>query len=126
WLAPGDWTLRSTPPDYRSLERPLTLQPGQALDLGDLSLAKLSADPGTIGIRLRSDSDTPPTVVWVMAGSPADHAGVLPGDVIVSVDGAAVKSWGDATVRIRGAPGTPVLLQLTRNGAPLTLTVVRA
>ena len=60
-------------------------------------------------------------VVWVLAGSPADRAGVLVGDVIVSVDGAAVKGFSDATFRIRGASGTPVVLQLRRNGAPLTL-----
>jgi S1-C subfamily serine protease len=34
-------------------------------------------------------------VLSVMAGSPADHAGIEPGDVIVSLDGAPVQDVGD-------------------------------
>src|SRR5207237_5294574 len=123
-----DHTLRLLlPQGYKPLSRAFTLQAAQQLDLGDLAADKQSADPGTIGVRLRSDSATPPTVIWVLPDSPADKAGVHVGDQVVAVDGAAVMGWADATQKIKGAPGTPVQLTLRRNGVEQqNITVTRA
>ena len=64
----------------------------------------------------------------VIQGAPADKAGVLPGDRIVSIDGVAlVGSIDDAVAKIRGAKGTTVVLSIDRAGSssPLTISIVR-
>ena len=63
----------------------------------------------------------------VTKGGPAEEAGVLAGDKILAVDGAAVSEIGadEATNRIRGEAGTTVVLTLEREGETLDLTVER-
>jgi carboxyl-terminal processing protease len=64
----------------------------------------------------------------VIQGAPADKAGVLAGDRIVSIDGVAlVGSVGDAVTRIRGAKGTTVVLGIDRAGStgPISISIVR-
>ena len=60
-------------------------------------------------------------------GSPADKAGVKVGDVVVSVDGAALDGLtvDAARDRIRGPKGSVVALTLRRSGAPIQLTITR-
>ena len=60
-------------------------------------------------------------------GSPAATAGVLPGDVVVAVDGAAVDGLDvdGALGRIRGKKGTVVKLALQRDGSPVELAITR-
>ena len=62
-----------------------------------------------------------------IAGSPADKAGVKVGDVVVSVDGAALDGLtvDAARDRIRGPKGSVVALTLRRSGAPIQLTITR-
>ncbi len=62
-----------------------------------------------------------------IAGSPADRAGVKVGDVVVSVDGAALDGLtvDAARDRIRGPKGSVVVLTLRRSGAPIQLTITR-
>jgi carboxyl-terminal processing protease len=70
------------------------------------------------------------TVISPLDGTPAARAGILPGDVLVSVDDVRVD--GDnrdhAASLLRGRPGTPVTLELLREGAgqPLRFALVRA
>jgi carboxyl-terminal processing protease len=78
--------------------------------------AELDVDPQTRSVR----------VVDVFDGSPAAAADLAPGDTIVAIDGkppgATPALVGTA---LRGAPGTTVRLETTRDGAPrppLTLT----
>lgn len=63
----------------------------------------------------------------VLAGSPADVAGVLPGDAIVSVDGNSAKGWifSDLQAKLRGTEGSSVTLGVTRDGKALTFYMVR-
>ncbi len=57
-------------------------------------------------------------------GSAADKAGIKPGDVIVSIDGAAIEHMHDLPLRVsRHKPGDKVPIGLIRNGRPVTLTV---
>jgi carboxyl-terminal processing protease len=62
-------------------------------------------------------------------GSPAERAGVLPGDVITKIDGALVADMtlDDAIKRMRGEPQTKVMLSIVRKNVPepLELTIVR-
>jgi carboxyl-terminal processing protease len=69
------------------------------------------------------------TVVAPLEGAPAERAGILPGDVVVavndvSVDAADVES---SVARMRGAPGTPVTLDVLRpgNDTPLRFALTR-
>ena len=68
-------------------------------------------------------------VVSPIDDTPAARAGILAGDVISQVDGAAVKGFTltQAVEKMRGAPGTEVRLEILRKGkdAPLSLTLVR-
>jgi len=57
------------------------------------------------------------TISNVIAGSPADEAGLQVGDTIVSVDGKSVKNGDELVADIAGRkPGTKVTLGLVRNG----------
>jgi carboxyl-terminal processing protease len=71
-----------------------------------------------------------PVVVGVFRDTPADRAGLRPGDVIVAVNGVATKGTPlDVVVsKVRGPAGTPVTLTVTRTGStePLTFTITRA
>jgi len=63
-------------------------------------------------------------VPQVVAGSAADKAGILPGDVIVSIDGEPVHKAHDLPLRVaRHAPGDRVKIGVIRNGKHKTITV---
>lgn len=64
-------------------------------------------------------------IYMVSAGSPADLAGIKPGDTIVRIDGAPVPSFQDAMQRILAKAGHSVEIVIRRDGAelpPLTVT----
>ncbi len=83
--------------------------------------ADLEADTsgryGGIGIEVEWRGDDL-TVVKIVAGGPADRAGVVAGETIRAVDEAAVsRSDPDAVIhRVRGEPGTAVTLTLAAPG----------
>jgi len=68
-------------------------------------------------------------VVAPLADSPAERAGILAGDRIVGVDGIPTKEMplGEATLRMKGAAGTQVVLTVEREGLqePRVFTLVR-
>jgi carboxyl-terminal processing protease len=68
-------------------------------------------------------------VVAPMAGTPAESAGIRPGDVLVAIDGESVVGIGlDETVALmRGAPGSSVRLDMLRDdaGEPLSFDLRR-
>ena len=70
------------------------------------------------------------TVVAPLEGTPAERAGILPNDVVVSVDDVPVDpdNTQDAISRMRGEPGTSVTLDVKRNGVedPLRFALTRA
>ncbi|MBM3450475.1 MAG: S41 family peptidase [Armatimonadetes bacterium] len=69
------------------------------------------------------------TVVSPIKGTPADRAGLLPGDYIAQVDGVRTDSipLEEAIARIRGKAGTTVRLQVVRPGRPpFDVSIVRA
>ncbi len=82
-----------------------------------------------------NDSDCSPlgancrlTIVSPIQGSPAEKAGIRPGDVITGVNGTPVDGQTIDQVRdaIRGPKGTDVTLTIERAGAkPLEITVTR-
>lgn len=55
--------------------------------------------------------------------SPAAAAGILPGDEIVSVDGAPVDTFADASAIVQAAPGRTIPIVVRRDGAEVALRV---
>ncbi|BBE30587.1 peptidase S41 [Tepiditoga spiralis] len=74
---------------------------------------------GGLGITVRYDSPTKSIViVSPMYGTPAEKAGLMANDYIISVDGSPVSETGymKAIDRMRGKPGTPVKIKVIREG----------
>jgi carboxyl-terminal processing protease len=68
------------------------------------------------------------TIVAPFRGSPAEDAGVLPGDVILGVDGESTEGWSvnDAVQVIRGPDGTDVVLTVRHSDRSVEdITVTR-
>ena len=63
-------------------------------------------------------------VVALIEGTPAERAGIRAGDVILSIDGEAVdqRNVSHTILRMRGPPGSRVLLTVARDGQPQPLT----
>ena len=82
------------------------------------AMAKALALPNSIG--------NPPDgalVADVTSNSPAQNAGIKPGDVITAVNGTKIKNPRDLAVDIAGvAPGSNAKLSVLRNGKDATLT----
>src|SRR5690348_2969798 len=68
-------------------------------------------------------------VVAPLPGSPAERAGIQPGDRIIEIGGRSTKGWTneEASKVLRGKPGTMVSLKVERPGvsAPLELRLER-
>jgi carboxyl-terminal processing protease len=79
---------------------------------------------GGIGVEVDFSGDFV-TVIAPIEGSPAERAGVQPGDRILAIDKQTVsgKSPSDLVRTMRGAPGTKVVLTLRREGVDKLLTV---
>jgi carboxyl-terminal processing protease len=69
-----------------------------------------------VGIRLDEEEDGRVVVTSPIDGSPAERAGVEPGDVIVAVDGESVeeKDTSEIAERVRGPEGSTVTLTVRR------------
>ncbi len=67
-------------------------------------------------------------VSYVVPGTPADRAGLQPGDSIATIDGQSTKGFTTdaASKLLRGKPGTGVHLGLVRNNAPLEVSITRS
>lgn len=65
------------------------------------------------------------TVVAPIKNSPAEKAGILPGDTITAVDGKSIQGYSasDAVMMIRGEKGTPVKLTIKRGESAKTINV---
>ena len=64
-----------------------------------------------------------PVIDQVIAGKPADHAGLKAGDRIVAIDGFSVKSPAEAANRTNAKPGAPVTFRIARDGSEFDATL---
>ena len=69
-----------------------------------------------IGVSIKPDDNNNIMVFAPIEGSPAAQAGLLPGDLIVAIDGISTQGMttADAANKIRGPRGTPVTLSILR------------
>lgn len=105
------------------------------IDIAELPGASAAANQGKIGIALQTldaelaqalgvDPETRGAVVaQVQPGSPAERAGLAEGDIIVQVDGSAVKSAEEAASLLKESPGKPHLLRIVGPRGPRFVTV---
>jgi carboxyl-terminal processing protease len=84
---------------------------------------------GGTGMLLEEEEDKVVTVQRVFPNTPADDAGVLDGDRIVSISDTSTNGWGLSKVsdRLRGTPGSKVVVTFSRLGvtSPIRLTFTR-
>ncbi|MEZ4414701.1 MAG: S41 family peptidase [Gemmatimonadota bacterium] len=87
-----------------------------------------TGDYAGIGVQISGLENTI-AVTIVFKGTPADDVGLLVGDRIVTVNGESTEGWStsDVSDRIRGRPGTPVDIEIQREGAgqPIPFTITR-
>ncbi len=80
-----------------------------------------------IGVTLQKNADGNAEVVLVHAGSPAQDAGLLAGDVLTEIDGKSfADGYDEAFNAIVGEAGTVVNVSFFRAGEPMNASVTRA
>lgn len=84
-----------------------------------LKVVFLKQPMGVIGVY----SAMPPVIGGVVSPSPAQAAGLLPGDRIESVDGRPVEFWDEVQAALAQNGGQPVSVALLRGEERLALTV---
>ncbi len=66
----------------------------------------------------------PPVIGQVRKGGPAERAGFMPGDSVVSINNIEIRSWNDMVRIIKFHPGDTLFITVFRRGSLLTLSVV--
>ncbi|MDR0940661.1 MAG: S41 family peptidase [Bacteroidales bacterium] len=89
----------------------------------------ISGEYGGIGALMQNNSDSLLVIAELYENSPAHKAGLLPGDVIVTVDGNSVRNKPVEEVQelVQGAPETALKIGVQRHSCAnvITFTVVR-
>lgn len=88
-----------------------------------------SIDMGFVGIGVQyyMSGDGYPVVERVFKNSPAEAFGVMPGDIIYTVDGVDVKGMETEEIasRVKGEEGTTVIIEFLRAGAVVKKEIIR-
>ena len=95
---------------------------GIGAEIGTVNAAGETVDCSEFGADCRL------VVVAPLEGSPAEEAGLKPGDVIAEVDGSTLDGLtpDEARDRIRGEKGTTVVLRIEREGVdPFDVSIIR-
>lgn len=97
-----------------------------ARDTGDEAASKAPASSGSVAVTLgETDEPVEVVVVSVVEGSEAERAGLAPGDVLTTVDGAAVHTMQEARAKLSGPVADDVVVGVRRGERALTLRVTR-
>jgi hypothetical protein len=97
-----------------------------APDDGDDPGGRAPPSSGSVAVTLgETDEPVEVVVVSVVDGSEAERAGLAPGDVLATVDGAPVHRMREARARLSGPVTDDVLVGLRRGERSLTLRVTR-
>ena len=84
-------------------------------------------DNNFVGIGIQYNASGPKIVTRVFADSPAYHAGVQVGDILMKADGQDLTDLpsDDVADLVRGEAGTQVELEVLRDNEPVTMTITR-
>jgi carboxyl-terminal processing protease len=122
----GDpYSMYLTSQEYRDSLQGLS---GEIEGIG-ATIGAVDASGKTSSCTTLTATDCQMVIVAPIQGSPADKAGLLPGDVITAVDGKALAgmSLDDARALVRGPRDTAVTLTIVRgDAAPEDVEIVRA
>src|SRR3954470_2676548 len=122
----GDpYSMYLTSDEYRDSLRGLS---GQFEGIG-ATIGAVDAGDATSSCTSITATDCRMAIVAPIKGSPADKAGLLPGDVITAIDGRSLSGQGLDFARslVRGPKDTAVVLTIVRDGAaPRDVEIVRA
>jgi regulator of sigma E protease len=89
----------------------------RALDLSQLTAGDLDSDfLRTLGIT-RYNPPIKPVIGNVVAGSPAERAGLQPGDLVKAINNVPVETWEKFVSVIRAHPGASLVMEIDRAGA---------
>ncbi|BCU56918.1 sigma E protease regulator RseP [Enterobacter kobei] len=96
----------------------------KTLDLRHWEFEPDREDPvASLGIQPRGPQ-IEPVLAQVQTDSAASKAGLQAGDRIVKVDGQQLTQWMTFVTLVRDNPGTPLALDIERQGSPLSLTLI--
>jgi len=87
--------------------------------------AEVRTTPGSAGV-VFIDPDVGLVPGYLTPGGAAERAALLPGDLVLAIDGQEVTSAAVANRRVHGAPGSKVKVTVDRAGREVVLTLVRA
>jgi membrane-associated protease RseP (regulator of RpoE activity) len=97
-------------PDYDRIDR----EPAKVASVAECVVTEFELDPKTKAPRGCTDADP---------ASPAEKAGLRPGDVIIAVDGRRLATYGEMRDAIRASGGKRVDLTYARDGRETTVAV---
>ena len=80
-----------------------------------------------IGVQFQSTEDGMHIITRVFRDSPAEKAGVLPGDIIHAVNGTVVDDMSSTEIKdlVQGEEGTRVNMTFLRDGKPMEIAITR-
>ncbi len=124
----ADWIVeRSTEFQWEAMQaRYQAQQGGEGIDWATIDPgARLRAELGDIEYEHYLEASGQPSVLSiqsVMATSNADRVGLQPGDEIRSYNGQRIFNIRDLQIATnRSAPGTEIIVEVMRNGSPMTV-----
>ena len=122
-MAPGDDVREDDPGSYgnhAAWRRFVVILAGPAMNWAAavvLAFAMLL----TLGFR---EADPRAALGEIVAGSPAERAGLRSGDLVAAADGRPLGSWEELVAAVVASPGRPLALEVDRGGERLRLVVV--
>ena len=79
------------------------------------------------GLRMTAGVANPaPVIGSVLPNSPAAAGGLVPGDSVVSIEGAPISAWKDLVALVTTKAGTPLRFRIVRAGAEQQMTMTPA
>jgi len=113
------------PDDYNSKKRWQRFLVIATAPLANIILAVvLMAAVNMVGVDAPAYLDQTPVIGWIEPGSPAEKAGLLPEDVILSLNRRKVATWTDVEMAVGTQPDKKLLVGIERGGRPLSLELL--
>lgn len=114
----GDGRIEISVRNARGSQRDITMEIGEE--------RTALTEPGALlaGIGIRPwQPERPALIGAVSPGDPAERAGILPGDLIVAVDGTQIPNWQTLTKELAARPGDRVRIEFLRDSVPQAVTL---